>query len=1307
MAKHDEGTGAGDGTPPDHSTVILSDEEGGTFPSTIPPAIAFDDFRPRHHSENDSAAEMDSPRPDEEPTSTTGSYFDQQLVAAHKEDRQATRDEGPDRSQPLPFSPIRAPGAKRTNTAPAGGITVARRPGVGPRASTLLGGLKRAATGGQEVDDDRSQLPYTFEPTSTDDSDSSSSDDEAGPEGKTARRSPKKPKDTESTDFANQQQRRRPMQRRRSYTRINMGNEHYQTKGRVSKRDGRLNISINEAANSGYIAKALGQSLKHHLDLPKRHKDDPRPRQEDHEAHRKEESDAESVAEALRKTVTRPRLNIVIMVIGSRGDIQPFLKVGKILKHQYGHRVRIASHPTFRDFVEKDTGLEFFSVGGDPSELMAFMVKNPGLIPNLQTIRQGEIQRRRAAMAVMFEGFWRACVNTTDDEHDSENLKMMGDKSPFIADAIIANPPSMAHVHIAEKLGIPLHMMFTFPYSPTQMFPHPLANIKPSKSNVDANYVNFMSYPLVETMTWQGLGDIVNRFRERTLGLEPVSSLWAPGALYRMKVPYTYMWSPSLVPKPSDWGPEIDIAGFVFLEMASNFEPPKELEDFLNAGDPPIYIGFGSIVVDDPDAFTNMIFEATKKAGVRALVNKGWGGLGGDDREIPAHVHMLGNTPHDWLFPRVKAVVHHGGAGTTAIGLKLAKPTMIVPFFGDQPFWGTMVAEAKAGAHECIPYKRLNADRLADGIKQCLTEEAQHNVQEIADSIAAEGDGAENAVKSFHRSLPLAGRPNMRCSILDDRAAVWQLRGSSLRLSAVAAEILHEKGQIKWSDLKLLRVYEWNDFDGPGEPITGTAGALKDSFYDIGEGVGMVPVRIAKKIRKHEEHERKKREALKRKEDRKAAKAEQKSQPSAKDFADREPQNGGTSEAPGAQSRPQAVSQDTGMTGTSAMSADPADPLFMELGKDAGEGVKKSGMALVSMPNDLLVAIAQGFHNAPRLWGDSTVRKPVRITGFKSGCEAARREFAYGIYDGWTGLVTQPYGDWKDGDTVPAKFAGIGAGLGKGLGGFVVKNVNAVVGPPAFATKGALKYVEKKMGAPEAKPLIRRALIVQGQRDLGALEHQDGKGKKEQLREIDRRVNEGWKIYQELWQEVSKHYGLRKNIFNKVKLKREKHLWEVNGALESVDTAERALKSWREGDDLEKVFAQRRREMSLAEQPRDGAMEQPERYEDNRDVLPNGQKSARKGSSSAKPAKQKDDDDERKINSTFAKDDFEEKKIGTENGNENENVNEGDSERTAVAADDEEGAQRQTSRMEQTKFAGNDGDLLEDIRSASQGVAAG
>jgi Glycosyltransferase family 28 N-terminal domain len=272
------------------------------------------------------------------------------------------------------------------------------------------------------------------------------------------------------------------------YAGFSISNDHYKTRGRVSRRDGRLNISIRETQGKGYLAKALGGAITDHFDSSAT-RDSAKP------------SPSQTPTEEREDLRPIPKLNIVVMVIGSRGDIQPFLKIGKTLKEKHGHRVRIATHPTFKQFVEKDSGLEFFSAGGDPAELMAFMVKNPGLVPSIGAVKAGDISRRRDQMFEMFQGFWRACTNATDDEKDMDNLKMMGQMDPFVADAIIANPPSFAHIHCAERLGIPLHLMFTFPYSPTQQFPHPLANIK---SNVDANYTNFMSYPLVEMVTWQG-----------------------------------------------------------------------------------------------------------------------------------------------------------------------------------------------------------------------------------------------------------------------------------------------------------------------------------------------------------------------------------------------------------------------------------------------------------------------------------------------------------------------------------------------------------------------------------------------------------------------------------------------------------------------------------------------------------------------------------------------------------------------------------------------------------------------------------
>lgn len=185
------------------------------------------------------------------------------------------------------------------------------------------------------------------------------------------------------------------------------------------------------------------------------------------------------------------KLNIVIQVVGSRGDIQPFIALGNELRN-HGHRIRIATHNIFGDFVRTSgSGLEFFPIGGNPSELMAYMVKNPGLIPSMHTIRAGEIKRKRLMVREMLEGCWRSCI--APDPLTNE---------PFVADAIIANPPSFAHVHCAQALGIPVHMMFTMPWTSTRAFPHPLANLKNAEGKEKT--ANYLSYGIVDWLTWQG-----------------------------------------------------------------------------------------------------------------------------------------------------------------------------------------------------------------------------------------------------------------------------------------------------------------------------------------------------------------------------------------------------------------------------------------------------------------------------------------------------------------------------------------------------------------------------------------------------------------------------------------------------------------------------------------------------------------------------------------------------------------------------------------------------------------------------------
>ncbi|KAK4239848.1 sterol 3-beta-glucosyltransferase [Achaetomium macrosporum] len=1017
-------------------------------------------------------------------------------------------------------SPTSPPAAKRSATE----LPQQRdnTPAVMRRAGTDISGMGQVMRGREDKPDSDSS-----------ESESSSDEDERTKQARKTRKKPVK--------------RKKKADDEERYRRFRFGNEHYRTKGRV-KSDGRLSLNVLDTSTTGYLAKAVGQAARKMVPLTIPTSQDQQQQQQP-EQRPQPQSPAQTAQPTPPPTAEArpPRLNIVIMVIGSRGDAQPFLKIASLLRTEYGHRVRIATHPAFREFVNKGCpGVEFFSVGGDPAELMAFMVKNPGMIPTVESIKQGDIQKRRGAMRTMFQGFWRACINASDGEGDVRNVGLLKERDPFVADVIIANPPSFAHVHCAEALGIPVHLMFTFPYTPTQAFPHPLARIK--MSNVEEGYTNWISYPLVEMMVWQGLGDLVNEFRVKTLGLDPVSTLWAPGATYRLHVPFTYLWSPALVPKPPDWGDEVEVAGFVFLDLGSSFDPPEALSKFFEEGDePPIYIGFGSIVVDAADRFTEMIFEAVKMAGVRALVSKGWGGLGGDSLDVPPEVYLLDNVPHDWLFPRVRACVIHGGAGTTAIALKCGKPTMIVPFFGDQHFWGSMVGNAGAGP-EPVPYKNLTAEKLADGIKYCITGNAREAAERIARDIEKEGDGAMNACKAFHRHLVLQGKGSMRCSLLPDQVAVWQMKKTGLRLSAMAAQLLVERGLVSWKKLRLMRHTEWNDFEGPGEPLTGVAGSLMTSVGGIFGGIGGVPYRIGKFAKKRREKKKQKR---------------------GKD-AGADDDSGGSKQKPGASKPdgnpsqqngnvPQIETTTTHAIDHGALSRTATDPAE-EVVRQVGRGAAKTAAALARTPVDLLVALVQGFHNAPRLYGDDTVRRPTRVTGIRSGLRAARREFVYGIYDGWTGVVRLPVrGAREDG------LRGLISGVGMGLTGFILKDIAAIIGLIGYPLKGVVRQLERRR---QPSKYIRRARVVQGRGEVNALAQ-------EEKAEKVKKVIAGWKLMRRLWIEMKraerrKAKGFGGRLSGSARRLRMSREW--NTVFENVEVAQRALHALEKDERLDHIL---------------------------------------------------------------------------------------------------------------------------------------
>ncbi|KAK1975194.1 glycosyltransferase family 28 domain-containing protein [Colletotrichum cereale] len=777
-----------------------------------------------------------------------------------------------------------------------------------------------------------------------------------------------------------------------------------------------------------------------------------------------------------------PRLNIAIHIVGSRGDVQPFIPIAQLLmRPPYGHRVRICTHPVFREFVESN-GVEFFSIGGDPEALMAYMVKNPGLLPSRESVRAGDIGQRRKEMAEIINGAWRSCIEAGDGTGDRTTAATVKDaRDLFVADAIIANPPSMAHIHCAEKLGVPLHMVFTMPWCPTQAFHHPLASM--SYGEADKSVANYLSFIMMELLTWQGLGDLINKFRTQTLGLDPISPMWGCQLLPRLRVPYTFLWSESLIPKPADWDSHINITGFSFLPLADKYTPPPDLTAFLESGPPPVYIGFGSIVVDDPKALTQLIFKAVKMAGVRAIVSKGWGGVGGGgDDNVPDDVYLIGNCPHDWLFQRVSAVVHHGGAGTSAAGIAAGRPTVVVPFFGDQPFWGQMIARAGAGPAP-VPFKEMTADTLASSITFALKPEVRVAVQQMAQRIAEE-DGAGDTARDIQERLAL---DTMRCDICPERLALWRHRKTGAHLSGFAVCCLVDRGFMKPHDFKLLKHKNWYVDEGAEHPIIGLVAAVAGFFTAVGTATSDYSERL---------HNPRPSVRLRRTEIDLVARpgrgkaAEEESSTTSEASAELK----GDGEANAADGHLQQVARGNTLTPSQMNSiaikmatkslrcANPAAELAlddltkrgrrkksvvsvdkrqrsrpMEVTRATGRYGIEVAKAGLKAPVAVFYNVANGFHNYPSYgFAGHEVRRRDEITGLGSGLRTAGKEFALGNWDAFSGVVVNPYkGARKEG------VKGFGKGIWQAGRGFTYNIFAALFGLPGYTLKGLEKELSK------------------------------------------------------------------------------------------------------------------------------------------------------------------------------------------------------------------------------------------------------
>ncbi|HMQ34311.1 MAG TPA: glycosyltransferase [Chloroflexaceae bacterium] len=415
-------------------------------------------------------------------------------------------------------------------------------------------------------------------------------------------------------------------------------------------------------------------------------------------------------------------MKIVIFALGSRGDVQPYVALGAGLRAA-GHVVSLLASTDFRKLVTSH-GLEFVALGGS-TEAVAQELQH--LVEQGRTFKVFSSQARLA-------------------EEQAYAAAAHGLSAAQSADMIVAGLGGMFVAwSLAEKLGVPFVQAHLVPFTPTRHFSSVLA--PPLPHTPLAGWTNSLSHHMVEQMLWQMFRSADARARAEVLGLPP-APFWGPFDALRDARPTLYGYSAHVLPRPSDWAPDIHVTGYWFLAPPAGWEPPVDLVRFLDAGPPPVYIGFGSMPSSRPEEAAAMAVEALTRIGRRGLLYGGWGGLRAE--QLPEHVHLTGSVPHSWLFPRVAAVVHHGGVGTTAAGLAAGIPSIVTPFFGDQPFWGQRVHELGVGPRP-IPRRRLTADSLAEAVCVATSDQQmQARAAELGERLRAE-DGVDRAVAVIER----------------------------------------------------------------------------------------------------------------------------------------------------------------------------------------------------------------------------------------------------------------------------------------------------------------------------------------------------------------------------------------------------------------------------------------------------------------------------------------------------------------------------------------------------------------------------
>jgi len=418
----------------------------------------------------------------------------------------------------------------------------------------------------------------------------------------------------------------------------------------------------------------------------------------------------------------RRRLRIVIPTTGSRGDVQVYLALGIGLRAA-GFDVRLVTHPDFESHI-RARGLDFYPL---PVASRAWHQSEDGRRMVACNGSPWKFISRfvRLRLPIMRE-LLAACFEGSQD-----------------ADVVMPTSTSVLFgAAVAEKLNVPVIAAHLAPSTPSSDLPSCLMPEFPAWLPARRLF-NRVSHLLVGEYFWQAMRKAFNAARTEVLGLPPFPFLGPPLEMFR-DMPVVCSCSPLVVPTPRDWHADQQMTGYWYLPSANHWKPPTDLLDFLKAGKPPVCVGFGSMATGDVERFTDAVVQALELTGQRGILLTGWGGLSARPRS--ERLYVAQSIPHDWLYQRMTAVVHHAGAGTTAAAIRAGVPSVAVPFMADQPFWSRRMYRLGI-APKPIPRNKLTARRLASAIQETLADDAmRQRARQLGVQIRQE-DGVDTAVR--------------------------------------------------------------------------------------------------------------------------------------------------------------------------------------------------------------------------------------------------------------------------------------------------------------------------------------------------------------------------------------------------------------------------------------------------------------------------------------------------------------------------------------------------------------------------------